>query len=214
MIDKPSTKDLVILAADISIESTLKGLLTRHQSLGIRPISSDCFVHPQRDPGCFSFSHAFLRPFTNLYHHALVVFDHDGCGRESLQSDAIEEEVTERLSQNGWAGQASVIVLTPELEAWVWSNSPHVSEALGWKGNAEGLQNWLIAEGFSVKGQTKPYHPKDALHHSLKFMGIPRSSSLFHQLALKVSFERCVDPAFLKFKALMKQWFSVSKPIS
>jgi hypothetical protein len=46
-------KDLVCLAADRNIEAALRGLLERHPSLGIRPVSVDFHTHAGRDPGCF-----------------------------------------------------------------------------------------------------------------------------------------------------------------
>lgn len=199
--------DLVILTADRSIEAALRGILSRYKSLGIRPISYNIYSYPHRDPGCRTESHLFLQPFVNQYKHALVVFDREGCGRESIIAADIENDVKQRLSNNGWNNRADVIILDPELEIWVWSDSPHVSDALGWAGNVEGLQHWLISEGFSIKGRIKPNRPKEALHQILKLKGIPRSSSLFYQLAQKVGFERCQDPAFQKFKGLMRQWF-------
>lgn len=45
-------KDLAILTADKDAEQTLKALLSkRQQSLGIRAIEYDIFVHPERDSG-------------------------------------------------------------------------------------------------------------------------------------------------------------------
>jgi len=39
-------KDLVVLVADKNIEFAVKGLLSRPRALGVRPITSDFFVHP------------------------------------------------------------------------------------------------------------------------------------------------------------------------
>lgn len=107
-------KDLLALVADSCMEHVLTGLLGRPQSLGIRPITYDVRVHPRRDPGCFNDAHHFLRPFLREYAYALVMFDHEGCGREQQPADSVANEVKQRLEQNGWSGRAEVVVLSPD----------------------------------------------------------------------------------------------------
>jgi len=59
-------------------------------------------------------------------------------------------------------------------------------------------------------GQNKPSDPKEAMDAALRRAQKARSSSLYLQLAQKVSFERCDDPAFLKFKKTLSTWFPAS----
>lgn len=208
MTETAPARDLVILAADRSIEATVRGLLNRPESLGIRRVSHDTFVHPYRDPSCRKDSHGFLKPFVTLYNHALVIFDREGCGKESSSSDELEQEVAAHLAANGWNSRAAVIVLDPELEAWVWSDSPHVSDVIQWQGGRSSLNEWLISQGFLRRGETKPVSPKEAFESALRHTRTPRSSSLYHQLAGRVSFERCQDASFLRFRRLMLSWFA------
>ena len=44
-------KDLIILVADKNMEFAVRGILTRLEALGIRDITYDLYVHPERDPG-------------------------------------------------------------------------------------------------------------------------------------------------------------------
>ena len=129
-------KDLVVLVADKDIQATIESLLLRNESLGIRRISFDLYSHLHRDPGCRSELHHFLIPFHTNYSYAIVIFDHDGCGREEQSSQEIEAEVERLLAIQGWKNRSIALALHPELEIWVWSNSPHVSEALGWTGSS------------------------------------------------------------------------------
>lgn len=201
-------KDLVILAADKDFEFTLKGILTRCHSLGIRQPSCDLYVHPHHDPGCFKTGHDFLRPFVNRYTHALVLFDKEGCGQEQMTRDGLEREVEGRLNQSGWGDRASVIVPDPELEIWVWSDSPHVATILGWAGRHPDLMTWLISKRMFDPQRPKPDRPKEAMELVLREVRKSRSSAIFLQLAGSVSLDRCVDPAFLKLKEKLKLWFS------
>lgn len=199
--------DLVILVPDRNIEAAVKGILSRPQALGIREISSSVFTHIERDPGCFKRSHDFLRPMTNIYKHALVIFDKVGCGQESQGRETIERIVENNLSISGWENRAAAVVIDPELEAWVWSDSPEVASCLGWEAGITDLRRWLTDKGLWPRYARKPVDPKLAVEQVLRQVKKPRSSAIYKLLAQRVSFERCIDPAFLKFKAVMQKWF-------
>jgi hypothetical protein len=200
-------RDLIGLVADRNIKSALCGLLDRPKSLGIRSIDCDVLTHSQHDPGCCHRSPEFLRPFHQQYSYAIVMFDHEGCGREATSAAELEEEIEQQLASSGWGNRATVIVLVPELEAWVWSASPEVDRALNWSDRNPGLRDWLVAEGHLEEGQRKPPRPKEAVEHALREVRRPRSSSIYRDLATSVSFTRCSDPALLKLIRKLQQWY-------
>ncbi len=134
-------RDLALLVADADMREGFTALLGRHRALGIRLISFDIFRHDERDAGCFTRAHEYLRPLARRYEHALVVFDKEGCGSPDTVP-AIEADVRERLERSGWAHRADVVVIDPELEVWVWSPSPAVATSLGWTPAAP-LRRWL-----------------------------------------------------------------------
>jgi hypothetical protein len=68
-------KDLVVLAADRSIEAAVRGLLARPKAIGTKPIDFETLAHPRRDPGCYQGAHEFLIPLAGQFRYALVVFD-------------------------------------------------------------------------------------------------------------------------------------------
>ena len=199
--------DLVILVADKNMEHAFRGVLSRGPSLGLRDIAATLYEHPEHDPGCRRKCHDFLRPFSKQYAHAIVAFDLEGCGREQLSRDALQLEIAEQLSKNGWGDRAAAIVIEPELDVWVWSDSPHVAAILGWKDREPALRIWLEQERLLTPGHIKPTKPKEAMEKALRLVRKPRSSALYELLAKKVSLERCVDPAFLTLKALLQEWF-------
>jgi hypothetical protein len=200
-------KDLFILAADKNIEAGIAMLLKRHEALLIRPISFDLATHPRRDPGCFHECHEFLRAFTGQYLHALVIFDAAWEGAAIADRESLEEEVRNRFSQNGMSDYADVVVIAPELEAWVWSDSPHVDRILGWEGGVFRLREWLEEVGLWKPNVLKPDDPKAAVEVTLERARIARSSSIYAQLASSVSVERCSDVAFGDLKHLLRRWF-------
>jgi hypothetical protein len=130
-----------------------------------------------------------------------------GSGRDNSPRVDLENEAERRLAKSGWDRRGSVIVVAPELEIWVWSDSPHVDDILGWKDQEQSLKNWLIEEGHLKENATKPDDPKTAFLDALRKVRKPRSASLFAALAKCVSVDRCRDPAFKKLRTVLGKWF-------
>lgn len=200
-------RDLVVLVADKNMEAVMAGLLGRPQSLNIRAISFDVFVHPRRDPGCVAGADDFLRPFGDLYHRALVLFDHEGCGREAVPAETLANEVRERLEKAGWPDRAEVVIVAPELEAWAWTDSPHVARSLGWTAGTPALRAWLVEHGYWQRDAAKPRQPKAALEAALHQVRKPRSSAIYGDLARSVSLQGHTEPAFLRLTQALQRWF-------
>jgi hypothetical protein len=168
-------------------------------------------VHPERDPGCFLRGHDLLRALSNQYEHAILMFDREGCGRDQLPRERLEEETEVRLSHAGWGSRAASIVFDPEVEIWIWSDSPHVDTVLGWRGASPGLREWLLDRNLLQHGAVKPERPKEAMEAALRQQRIRRSSALFSRLALAVSLERCQDQAFAKLVRTLQAWFPIKE---
>lgn len=211
MNDVKYPRDLVVLVADKNMEYSIKSILERPQSLGIKKLDFIIYPHPKRDPGCLVSSHYYLLREVNKFQHALVMFDREGCGREHKTRTELENEIEERLSSSGWGNRAAAIIIDPELENWVWSDSPELDAAIGWQGMSTPLRSWLKEKNFLADNSLKPYPPKKAFEDALKKVRKPRSSSIYKQIADRVSLKRCQDPAFLKLKEKLHQWFAVHK---
>jgi hypothetical protein len=199
--------DLIALVADKSMEMALKGLLARPEALAIGHVRTDVQRHPEKDCGCRSHGATFLSPFAKQYRRALLMFDYEGCGEQNMPVVELEESLERELAHNGWLDRSAVIILDPELEIWVWSNSPHVADVLGWAGRTPPLREWLAQERLWPSGLPKPERPKETLEAALREVKEPRTSSLYEALAGKVSLEGCMDRAFLKLKSTLQGWF-------
>ncbi len=200
-------KDLLVLVADGQMEFAVKGLLMRGEAIGFQPLSVDIHVHPDKDPGCLLRGHDFLRPFHRQYRHALIMLDYEGCGQEMRPRVDLEAELERRLASSGWGNRATAVILDPELEVWVWSDSPEVDAVLGWTNRTPCLADWLRDAGYLHGDTKKPNRPKEALEHALRLVRKGKSSAIFLQLAQRVSVNRCTDPTFLKFKTTLQRWF-------
>ncbi len=206
---KQERRDLVVLVADIQQQQTVGTLLIeRHHSLGIRPvlidINSDIYRHDNRDPGVFHEAGHFLAALAELYQYALVLVDAEWEGSPT-SAEEIEKKIQNDLNRNGWEGRSAVIVIDPELEIWVWSESDEVPRLLGtdW----ETIKDLGQKTGYWQEGEAKPSRPKELLDLVLHRTRKPRSSALFRQLAGTVGLSRCQDGSFRRFREILQGWF-------
>lgn len=204
------TGDLVVLVSCLNCRSAVEGIVAQHHKLRIRPVRPMIYVHSQHDPGCVNDPVSILRSQQNLFRHALVVCDHEGSGHETTSAMAVEAQIESQLSSAGWAGRVAAVVIEPELEAWVWSDSPHVATALGWSALTPTMYEWLESQNMLPPGRAKPERPKETAESVMQHCGKRRTSALFARLAEKVSFTRCQDRAFTKLCDTLRVWFPIS----
>ena len=202
--------DLVCVVADSNMEAALSGLLNRPKALGIRPITAEIPVHEQRDPGCFHRPTEILERYRESARHALIILDHAWEGVPAKTGAELESLLEERLAYEGMAGWAVPIVIDPELEAWVFSSSPHVDQVLGWRDRNPALRTALGQQGLWESEEPKPADPKRALEWALRVARKPRNSAIYRELARRVSTTRCQDRAFQRLRGLLQDWFPPS----
>lgn len=203
-------RDLHVLAADADMLQTMKGMLDRPRNLNIRQVDYTIDRHVDRDAGRRMAATAHLRSLLKTHQHAIVIFDKDGCGRENASRQEIQEDVELDLRRSGWGTRAKAIVIEPELETWVWRESPHVADALGWSSYAE-LKSWLADRGHWPSQATKPPDPKSAMRAALREKRQRSSAALFGTLAGRVSLRRCQCPAFAELLETLGGWFPVEQ---
>lgn len=199
--------DLVCLVADKNIDAAVGEVLERPEALGIRPLDFETLVHPRRDPGCFHESAELLSGYRGRAGHALVVLDRAWDGAPAGTGRELEEILERSESFAELRGWARAVVIDPELEAWVFGDSPHVARALGWPDDTTHLRRTLRDEGFWDDDLAKPADPKAAVEWALYRVRKPRSSSVYRDLAATVSLNRCRDRSFLRLTELLRGWF-------
>jgi len=198
-------KDLAILVADLQQRKTIETLiLHRAESLRIRRIDFDVFVHPEHDPGVYRNGGKFLSVFRAQFNHALAVLDKEWAGSPGTV-DAIAQKIQNDLDIGGWKDRSAVVVIDPELESWVWSESPYVYQEL--KTNIDSIKRYGRGRGYWEDGHQKPNKPKELFQEILRQNRLVKSAALFSKLAQRVSLTRCEDPAFCFLKETLARWF-------
>lgn len=207
-------RDCVFLVADKNMEAAFMGFLGRsqfHQSLGCGVFEFDAKqdLFPavgNNDPGLYSRAHELLGSYRQTHRHAVVVLDEEWNGSPGARK--IETKIRQDLEQSGWDKEKiEVIVICPELEAWVCLDSPIVEEVFGCKKLEIGLRNYLEGENLWQAGQPKPSDPKQGIDKITKLARLPRSSSHYKQITGKISVKKCIDPAFKRLQGALQRWF-------
>jgi len=200
-------RDVVFLVADGAMEQMLRGFFGRrvfHRSLGCGHFTFDpdfdVIVAPARDSDVYGRAHELLRPFESSHARAVAMLDAAWDG--GPEPDQIHEHVTRRLSSS-WP-QSAVVVFAPELEAWIWQDNPNVAAALGCPLDFRQL---LANSGHWPEGRSKPLDPKAALDHLRQRHRADRSNAVFRRLAARISVRDCADPAFLRLRDTLRDWF-------
>jgi hypothetical protein len=199
--------DLALLVADKNAQFALRGAFHRPQALGIRPIEFECIVHPQRDGGARKTGADILRLKRNAAQHALLVFDWEGCGADRTAAE-LEAQLDQRLAVD-WENRAKAIVITPEVDTWVWGSDNALEAQLKWT-SPQRLRAWLIERGFEFFPNGKPVRPKEALEATLRHIQLPRSSAFYEHIAGKISLRNCQDAAFQRLRENMVEWFPMT----
>lgn len=205
-------QDLVALVADRDMQGVLRQVLNRPKSLGIRPIESVVTSENRHDPACATMGVELLGEYARDFDHAILMFDHEGSGRERESPEEIEASLEAEFQRSAWGARARAIVVTPELEVWLWGGSPHVDEVIGWSGRLPSLRDWLTEEGWWPPDAPKPRRPKEAFRAALRKTRNKAHPKIMQEIARRASHRRCTDRAFLRLRDTLRTWFPPDNP--
>jgi len=211
-------KELLFRVADKCMAESIAGVFDRmawEHVIGCRRFEFDNRVGSgdikvasgRNDPGLFSEGCELVRPFFGEYRRVVMIVDEDWKG--SPKAEKIEARLRDHLVRAGWSHDDVLpLVVCPEVDVWLWSESPHSAAALGWPSWAE-LRPALEREGWIRPGQAKPDQPKEAADWALRHCGhnARRSAALYRQVASKASIKRCEDTSLERLLNALRTWF-------
>jgi hypothetical protein len=204
--------DLLFFVADADMREAIAGFFGRdavERIVGCHRIDfdprRDIRVCHEHDPGLYVRANEFLRPFEGAYRHVVLLVDEAWDG--SPGATAIGDRLDAHLSSVGWPPPEGLgLVVQPEVDVWLWSDSPHAAKAMGWT-SWDMLAAAVRSQGWLDAGQTKPRMPKEAAEWALRQRKVRRSPALYGQIARAVSIRRCEDPALARLLEALRAWF-------
>ncbi|MCD6120154.1 hypothetical protein J7K50_10025 [bacterium] len=218
-----SKRDAVFLVPDLDMECAIKGLLGKPERLGIRKIdfdsNRDLIRDNYHDPSVVRSAPDLLKYNSNTHCYAIVLFDLHGCGyMKEKSADEIQQDLEARLRPD-WEERARVIVIDPELEIWVWGPSPVVGRIIDWPSDRGDIKEWIMSQRVKnappffrgdeyvsdENGKIRP--PKEAFELVMRESRKRRSSRIYEQLASKAGLSKCDDPAFIRLRETLREWF-------
>jgi hypothetical protein len=210
--------DVIFHLADEHMEKGLKAFFSRddwHFALGchrfeVDPRSeNDLYRVPgHTDPGIWKHAGENLRPFRDQYRYAVIILDADFDpypGAEVLRAD-----ISADMIKAGWAPERfAVIVIEPELEAWLWAPNQNVATAFG-HDSFDQLRGRLERENLWTPGQPKPNDLKRARDRAARLGGKKTGGPIFKGVFSEISnraCNHCVEPGFVAMRAALQGWF-------
>lgn len=200
-------RDIVFLLADKGMEQVVSGFLGRQrfqQSLGCGQFDFnprlDLIVSPTKDSGMPKYACGLLKSYERTHRRAVVIVDADWVG--SPGATALREQLEQRMSA-GWK-EFAVIVIEPELEAWIMNDNAHLATIFRCPGDYREL---LAEAGWWPGDCAKPPRPKEALEYLKRRHRARATNAEFGKLAAVMSVRQCQDLAFIQLRDQLRAWF-------
>ncbi len=211
-------RDCVFLVADSHMETVFKtflGLRHRHEKLGTAPFRFDAerdLLLAGNDPAVYRKGHDFLQSYRRTHRYAVLVLDFQF--EHQKKPDEIVAEMTSKMIANGWnAEQIQVVLIQPELEAWLWQDNPNIQEVFfrnlspTEKPKAPALRQWLCDQRLWPMECVKPPDPKTAMMKAAEEFRAGAPMAVFTEVFRRVSVHGCQDAAFHTLRDALKRWF-------
>lgn len=207
MTTSADLRDVIFLLADGGMEQVLRGFLGRdqfHRSLGCGKFefdpAQDVIVAPTKDPGVYGMAHELLRPYERSHRRAVVMVDADW--DRSPGATTMRKDISQRMAAH-WQ-EFGVIVIEPELEAWLMNENTHLVRIFRFP---ENYRQILHQAGRWPADLPKPPRPKEALKHLMQQQKVRVVNADFGKLAAVMSVRQCQDPAFNELRDHLRTWF-------
>ena len=211
-------RDVIFHLADKHMEVGLRGFFGRddwHHAIGcerflIDPESqSDIYRVPgHTDGGVWKHAYENLQLFRDKYRHAVIVLDADFDPYPG--AIVLQDDISKGMIASGWdENRFSVVVIRPELEAWLWAPNQNVAVAFGHERFDE-LRGLLETENLWNPGDPKPHDLKRARDLAAKLGGRKTGGPIFKSVFGSVSrraLDLCAEPGFVAFRGALCGWF-------
>lgn len=219
MIVQEPPYDLIVLASDAEMKSLLERLIERGQAgrSCTRPFRWRCLRDPRRDT-VWREPHRPLALFLEMDCSFLVVWDHQGSGREEQRPEDLESEAVRRLTEHGVPrDRVLAVAFEPELEiSWrpAW---PRVKQIVAEERREEPPDDSMI---LTAAQRVNPRlripddfeaalarYPKELFEALVRLLRLRRSPPLYAKLGERISLRAVKrEPALARVANAISNW--------
>ena len=219
MIVEEPPYDLVVLFADADAQEFVKALVERGPSQGcMRAVRWRPLRDPRRDASTWRNAAGTLGPFISGGAKLVVIWDHEGSGREDWSPEDVERDVKVSLVAAGASEQAiEAVALVPELEGVLVPAWDRVMSLLAEQRECQVPQEeTLLARLRANLGQDAPEaievalrsRPKEVLEAAVDVLKLRLHPKLYGRLANELSIPRIKYGAAAKrLSTRLEEWF-------
>lgn len=219
MIVEEAPYDLVVLFADQDAKLMFERVIERGQQRGcIRALRWRSLRDPRRDAAVAQDPARVLEPFFGGRSKVMVVWDHDGSGREGEPPASVEAAATRALTRRGFvAADVLCVALVPELEAVLMPLWDRVAQALVQRRRAPAPSDAAVAGRLARRHGVdaslglehfKQSMPKEAWLALVVEAGRQPSARLFEELGDELSIPALkATPAVDRVTKQLQAWF-------
>jgi len=206
-------RPVVFHLADKRMRTCFAAFYTRadvSRQLGCAPFAFDPEKDVFQDPGCtdpgsYWYAHENLDPYKGTHERVLVVLDEQW--EASPGAVTIAVDVRRNLESAGWAAdRVEVVVIAPELEAWMWTGASTVNGALRCDPNLD-VRAQLGRDNLWPDGNPKPPDPKWAIKAAMHYGRAKSETLAMKHICAQADVGGCLDPAFALMRDAFRRWF-------
>lgn len=220
IVDAPPY-DLVALFADKDAELLFERIIERGQERGcIRQLRWRSLRDARRDAAVARDPGRSLQPFIGKERKLLVVWDHEGSGRERDTPQLVAEGAVQSLVRRGAArSDVLCVALVPELEVVIMPVWDRLGRALV-EGRGAAPSDPMVARRLGLDSvealtEARRLRPKEAFQALVGAAGLRWSARLFEQLGQALSIPGLKGAAEIeRITTQLQAWFPSPAPES
>ena len=212
-------RDCVFLVADSHMETVFKtflGLPHRHEKLGTASFSFNAesdLVLAGNDPAVYRNGPSLIHGHQRTHRHAVLVLDFQF--EHEKKPDEMIAELTSAMVSSGWdAARFQIVLIQPELEAWLWQDNPNIEKVFFRNLNPmekakapSSLRQWLCDQRLWPTECVKPPDPKKAMQKAADTFRAGSQMAVFTEVFRNISVHGCQDEAFHTLRDALRRWF-------
>lgn len=208
----PEQHSLLVLVEGINDEHVLKVVLRRGRELQFEPLREPQVEFRRHSSEVCTSGAEVARSLKRQYSHFLLVWDHEGSSHQAQgrPPNRAQGMVQAQLNTYSLKDCSKAVVITPELEIWLWSDLNAIAQVL--QKPQEDIQKQL-EELQNKEGLTYASKPKETLQMVAAWSNERADSDLYERIAEQSDLNKWLQQhsSFKSLTRALRRWFPLHR---